>query len=108
MQIKNLQDTIKYLRDHMLNTNEATESEVVNQCEEVNPITIRKTPKFPSRDRHLAIRRRKQPSSPDSQRSESLNFSVDSDESNEAKRNAEIDETSTDCTSEKDVDDESE
>lgn len=26
---------------------------------EVRPITIRKTPKFPSRDRHLAIRRKK-------------------------------------------------
>lgn len=26
---------------------------------QVHPITIRKTPKFPSRDRHLAIRRRK-------------------------------------------------
>lgn len=26
---------------------------------EVHPITIRKTPKFPSRDRHLAIRRKK-------------------------------------------------
>lgn len=85
MQIKNLQDTIQYLRDHMLNTNEVTETEVVNQCEEVNPVVIRKTPKFPSRDRHLAIRRRKQPSSPESQKSESLHFSFDSDESTESK-----------------------
>lgn len=81
MQIKNLQDTIQYLREHMLNNNEPTESEVVNQCEEVNPVVIRKTPKFPSRDRHLAIRRRKPPSSPESQKSESLNLSFESDES---------------------------
>mgnify|MGYP007092116376 CR=1 FL=1 len=92
MQIKNLQDTIQYLRSHMLNTNEpathvATDvsiaTETINQSVEVNPIVIRKTPKFPSRDRHLAIRRRKQPSSPDSQKSESLHLSLDSDESSE-------------------------
>lgn len=83
MQIKNLQDTIHYLREHMLNTNEPAGNEVVNQCEEVSPVVIRKTPKFPSRDRHLAIRRRKQPSSPESQKSETLNFSFESDESSE-------------------------
>lgn len=32
---------------------------VVGTAVEVHPITIRKTPKFPSRDRHLAIRRKK-------------------------------------------------
>lgn len=81
MQIKTLQDTVKYLRDHMLNTNDGVGN--VNQCEEVNPVLIRKTPKFPSRDRHLAIRRRRPPSSPESQRSESLCLSVDSKESPE-------------------------
>lgn len=90
MQIKNLQDNLKYLRDHMLNTNEPTDTEVVNQCEEVNPVVIRKTPKFPSRGRHLAIRRRKQPSSPESQRSESLSFSG-SDDSSEIKEITEKD-----------------
>lgn len=81
MQIKNLQDTVEYLRHHMLNTTEATAN--VNKCEEVNPVVIRKTPKFPSRDRHLAIRRRKPPGSPESQSSESLCFSVDSETSAE-------------------------
>lgn len=78
MQIKNLQETVKYLRDHMLNGETA---ENVTRCEEVNPVMIRKTPKFPSRDRHLAIRRRRPPSSPESQKSESLNLSFDSEES---------------------------
>lgn len=32
---------------------------IVTTTVEVHPITIRKTPKFPSRDRHLAIRRKK-------------------------------------------------
>lgn len=80
MQIKNLQDTVKYLRSHMLN--EAA-GDVVSQSEEVNPVVIRKIPKFSSRDRHLAIRRRKPPSSPESQKSESLNLSFDSEESSE-------------------------
>lgn len=80
MQIKNLQDTVKYLRSHMLN--EAADS-VVSQSEQVNPVVIRKIPKFSSRDRHLAIRRRKPPSSPESQKSESLNLSLDSEESSE-------------------------
>lgn len=85
MQIKNknLQDTIAYLRSHMLNTNEASSENAV-QSEEVNPVMIRKTPKFPSRERHLAIRRRKQPTgseSPESQKSESLNFSYESETS---------------------------
>lgn len=53
----------------------------VNYSEEVKPVMIRKTPKFPSRERHLAIRRRK-PSSPESQKSECLDMSIDdSDES---------------------------
>lgn len=52
----------------------------VNYCEEVQPIIIRKTPKFLTRERQLAIRRRK-PSSPDSQKSECLDMSVESDES---------------------------
>lgn len=81
MQIKTLEDTIKYLRDHMLNTSETAGN--VSRSEEVNPVVVRKTPKFPSRDRHLAIRRRKQPSSPESQKSESLNLSFDSEESSE-------------------------
>lgn len=81
MQIKNLQDTIEYLRHHMLNTNDAAGNAI--QCQEVDPVLIKKTPKFPSRDRHLAIRRRKPPSSPESQRSESLCLSVDSEESAE-------------------------
>lgn len=79
MQIKNLQDTIEYLRNHMLNTNETSEN--VNRSEEVNPVVIRKTPKFLTRERQLAIRRRKQPSSPESQKSESVDLSIDSDES---------------------------
>ena len=79
MQIKTLQATVKYLRNHMLDGNEPTEN--VSHCEEVNPIVIRKTPKFPSRDRHLAIRRRKPPSSPESQKSECLSFTLDSEES---------------------------
>lgn len=80
MQIKNLQDTIEYLRNHMLNANEPAEN--ISRCEEVNPVVIRKTPKFLTRERQLAIRRRKQPSSesPESQRSESLQFSYDSDD----------------------------
>lgn len=52
----------------------------VNYSEEVQPVIIRKTPKFLTRERQLAIRRRK-PSSPDSQKSESLDLSIDSDES---------------------------
>lgn len=81
MQIKNLKDTVAYLRDHMLNTNETSEN--VSQCEEVNPVVIRKIPKFSSRDRHLAIRRRKPPTSPESQRSESVDFSVETSSENE-------------------------
>lgn len=49
----------------------------VNYSEEMQPVMIRKTPKFPSRERHLAIRRRK-PSSPESQKSECFDFSIDS------------------------------
>lgn len=81
MQIKNLEDTIKYLRDHMLSTSATAEN--VSQSEEVNPVVIRKQPKFPSRDRNLAIRRRRPPSSPESRTSESLNLSFDSEESSE-------------------------
>lgn len=81
MQIKNLENTINYLRAHMLNSTETAEN--VNRSEEVNPVMIRKTPKFPSRDRHLAIRRRRPPSSPESQKSESLSLSFDSEESTE-------------------------
>jgi hypothetical protein len=79
MQIKNLRDTIDYLRTHMLSANDVD----VTRSEEVTPVVIRKTPKFPSRDRHLAIRRRKQPTSPESQRSEHLSF-CDSEESEES------------------------
>ena len=79
MQIKNLQDTVKYLRNHMLHTNEESASTQVIHSEEVNPVVIRKHPKFGSRDRHLAIRRRRPPTSPESQRSESLQFNADSE-----------------------------
>lgn len=79
MQIKTLQDTVKYLRSHMLDVNEPVEN--VTHCEEVNPVVIRKTPKFPSRDRHLAIRRRKPPSSPESQKSENVSLIFDSESS---------------------------
>lgn len=82
MQIKNLQDTVAYLRTHMLNASEPAET-AVTRSEEVNPVVIRKTPKFLTRERQLAIRRRKQPASPESQKSESLNLSCDSDESSE-------------------------
>lgn len=88
MQIKNknLQDTIEYLRSHMLNANEPPENAV--QSEEVSPVVIRKTPKFLTRERHLAIRRRKPPAtgseSPESQKSESISFAYESEESSEA------------------------
>lgn len=32
---------------------------VSNQTKEIQPILVRKTPKFPSRERHMAIRRKK-------------------------------------------------
>lgn len=83
MQIKNLQDTIEYLRHHMLHANDGPVPGNINQSEEVNPVLVRKTPKFPSRERHLAIRRRKPLSSPESQRSESLCLSLDSEHSSE-------------------------
>lgn len=82
MQIKNLKATIEYLTHHMLNTNESTAtsssarpSSHTQSSEEVNPILIRKHPKFPTRDRHLAIRRKRavsQNSPADSMRSEIL------------------------------------
>lgn len=89
MQIKNknLQNTIEYLRNHMLNVNETSENVV--QSEEVNPVMIRKTPKFPSRERHLAIRRRKPQTgseSPESQDSETLSF-AESEDSSEKSEN---------------------
>lgn len=82
MQIKN------FLNDALSSSTKAAttlptmghSTNVVNYSEEVQPVIIRKTPKFLTRERQLAIRRRK-PSSPDSsQQSESLNLSIDSDE----------------------------
>lgn len=77
MQIKNFSDTFGSLHrkfaSHMH----------INESHQVQPIVIRKHPKFPSRDRNLAIRRRKQPSSPDSQKSESFDFSFGSDDSSD-------------------------
>lgn len=70
MQIKSLVDDVfssKPPTGHSVN---------VNYSEEVQPVMIRKTPKFPSRERHLAIRRRK-PYSPESQKSECLDMSID-------------------------------
>ncbi len=69
MQIKNFADNVSSTND----------LQNVNYCEEVMPAKIvRKTPKFPSRERHLAIRRRK-PVSPESQKSECLDMSIDDD-----------------------------
>lgn len=72
MQIKNLQTTIEYLTRHMLNVNDSTSSTentttatarpsslAAHTSEQVKPIVIKKTPKFGSRDRHLAIRRKR-------------------------------------------------
>lgn len=39
--------------------NRSTKTAEATRTVEVHPITIRKTPRFPSRDRHLAIRRKK-------------------------------------------------
>lgn len=39
--------------------NMRTKAAEATRTVEVHPITIRKTPRFPSRDRHLAIRRKK-------------------------------------------------
>ena len=84
MQIKSFADTMGYLRKHMLNGSEnssrtpAADESSVNYSQEVQPVVIRKTPKFPSRERHLAIRRKKAADSPDSQRSEVLDMCVDS------------------------------
>jgi hypothetical protein len=84
MQIKKLADTMGYLRKQVLNGSEngassrSSDETGVNYSSEVQPVVIRKTPKFPSRDRHLAIRRKKATDSPDSQRSEILDLHVDS------------------------------
>lgn len=96
MQIKKFADTMGYLRKQMLNgnaentittttttTTAIAEASVdddnnVNYSEEVQPVIIRKTPKFPSRERHLAIRRKKLTDSPESQKSQILDFHVDS------------------------------
>lgn len=103
MQIKNLKATIEYLTHHMLNANEsaapstavatstsARPSRQQSSSEEVNPIVVRKHPKFGTRDRHLAIRRKRAiaPGSPtDSQRSEILTIpgspSIKSEDSGE-------------------------
>lgn len=97
MQIKNLKATLEYLTHHMLNANESVAPTTeptsarpssTNSSEEVNPIVVRKHPKFGTRDRHLAIRRKRAtvPGSPtDSQRSEILTIldspSISSEES---------------------------
>lgn len=84
MQIKNfLNDALSPSTKAATSLSTATtmgHSTNVNYSEEVQPVMIRKTPKFLTRERQLAIRRRK-PSSPDSQKSESLELSIDSDES---------------------------
>lgn len=79
MQIKSLVDTMENLRKQMVNEHENTDN--VNYSEEVQPVVVRKTPKFPSRERHLAIRRKRVPDSPSSQSSESIDLSPDSSES---------------------------
>lgn len=80
MQIKSLNDVLSSSKKAS-STPSMGHSVNINYSEEVQPVVIRKTPKFPSRERHLAIRRRK-PSSPESQKSESLDMSIDdSDES---------------------------
>lgn len=82
MQIKNfLNDALSSSSTKAATTTQTMgHSANVNYSEEVQPVIIRKTPKFLTRERQLAIRRRK-PSSPDSQKSESLDLSIDSDES---------------------------
>lgn len=57
MQIKTPTDkkvTIECLRNQMLERSQST-----TESEEAHHKVVRKTPKFPSRERHLAIRRRK-------------------------------------------------
>ena len=57
MQIKSITDkkvTIECLRNQMLERSHST-----TESEEAHHKVVRKTPKFPSRERHLAIRRRK-------------------------------------------------
>jgi hypothetical protein len=106
MQIKNLQVTIEYLSRHMLNVNDSsattasTSPSATHTSVEVNPIVIKKTPKFPSRDRHLAIRRKKSKatnSSPtESERSEIFSFeqSSNSRRSSSSSNNSECEKTS--------------
>jgi hypothetical protein len=81
MQIKSLVSDALSSSKKASSTPSIGQSVNINYSEEVQPVIIRKTPKFPSRERHLAIRRRK-PSSPESQKSECLDMSIDdSDES---------------------------
>jgi hypothetical protein len=74
MQIKN------FLNEAFSSSSSTKTPAIVNYSEEVQPVVIRKIPKILTRERHLAIRRRK-PSSPESHSSESLQLSIDSDES---------------------------
>lgn len=73
MHIKKFVDTMESLRKQMVVGNENIAS--VNYSEEVQPVVVRKQPKFPSRERHLAIRRKRPPDSPSSKSSESIELS---------------------------------
>jgi hypothetical protein len=103
MQIKNLQATIQYLSRHMLNVNDSSDvttnerssssspSTTTHTSVQVNPIVIKKTPKFPSRDRHLAIRRKKvinslNSSPTESEKSEIFSFNESSSRSSSSER----------------------
>lgn len=77
MQIKSLvSDVVSSASKKATTTNSMDEAANVNYSEEVQPVIIRKTPKFLTRERHLAIRRKK-PWSPESQKSEHLDMSID-------------------------------
>lgn len=77
MQIKSLTDkkvTIECLRNQMLDRSQST-----TESEEAHHKVVRKTPKFPSRERHLAIRRRKPTSTPDLSPEHSIKLSHNHD-----------------------------
>lgn len=83
MQIKSLTDkkvTIECLRNQMLERSQSS-----TESEEAHHRVVRKTPKFPSRERHLAIRRRKPATTPEltPENSIKLNHNHDSFESYE-------------------------
>lgn len=77
MQIKSLADkkvTIECLRNQMLDQSQST-----TESEEAHHRVVRKTPKFPSRERHLAIRRRKPASTAESSPEHSIKLTHNHD-----------------------------